>query len=44
MTHRCCKSLPPVVEFDAAGRFDKGRFRLDEGVFRSNAVGLGATG
>jgi hypothetical protein len=24
VTHRCCKSLPPVVEFDAAGRYLRG--------------------
>jgi len=28
----------------AKGRFDKGRFMLDEGLFRSNALGLGANG
>jgi len=24
VTHRCCQSLPPVVEFDAAGRYLRG--------------------
>src|SRR5262245_45603846 len=24
VTHRCCKSLPPVVEFDAAGKVLRG--------------------
>jgi NHL repeat len=24
VTHRCCKSLPPVLEFDAAGRYLRG--------------------
>jgi uncharacterized protein involved in outer membrane biogenesis len=34
----------PFRRLSAAGRFDKGRFLLDEGLFRSNAVGLGASG
>src|SRR4051812_34859946 len=25
VTHRCCKSAPPVVEFDAAGKYAPGR-------------------
>ena len=34
----------PFRRLSAAGRFDKGRFLLDQGVFHSNAVGLGASG
>jgi uncharacterized protein involved in outer membrane biogenesis len=34
----------PFRQLSAKGRFDKGRFHLDEGVFHSNAIGLGANG
>ncbi|HTM62055.1 MAG TPA: AsmA-like C-terminal domain-containing protein [Burkholderiales bacterium] len=34
----------PFRQLAAKGRFDKGRFLLDEGVFHSNAIGLGANG
>ena len=34
----------PFRQLAAKGRFDKGRFLLDEGLFRSNAIGLGANG
>jgi len=34
----------PFRQLSARGRFDKGRFVLEEGVFHSNAVGLGANG
>jgi hypothetical protein len=34
----------PFRQLRAEGRFDKGRFLLDEGVFHSNAIGLGANG
>ena len=34
----------PFRQLAAKGRFDKGRFYLDEGVFHSNAIGLGANG
>jgi len=34
----------PFRQLSARGRFDKGRFYLDEGVFHSNAIGLGANG
>ncbi|MBV9191801.1 MAG: AsmA-like C-terminal domain-containing protein, partial [Betaproteobacteria bacterium] len=34
----------PFRQLAAKGRFDKGRFVLEEGVFHSNAVGLGANG
>jgi hypothetical protein len=34
----------PFRQLSARGRFDKGRFILDEGVFHSNAIGLGANG
>jgi uncharacterized protein involved in outer membrane biogenesis len=34
----------PFRQLSAKGRFDKGRFFLDEGVFHSNAIGLGANG
>jgi len=34
----------PFRQLAAKGRFDKGRFLLDEGLFRSSAIGLGANG
>jgi hypothetical protein len=34
----------PFRQLAAKGRFDQGRFMLDEGVLRSSAVGLGANG
>jgi hypothetical protein len=34
----------PFRQLSAKGRFDKGRLYIDEGVFHSNAVGLGANG
>jgi uncharacterized protein involved in outer membrane biogenesis len=34
----------PFRQLSARGRFEKGTFVLEEGVFHSNAVGLGATG
>ena len=34
----------PFRQLFAKGRFDNGRFLLDEGVFHSNAIGLGANG
>ncbi len=34
----------PFRQMSAKGRFDNGRFHLDEGVFHSNAIGLGANG
>jgi uncharacterized protein involved in outer membrane biogenesis len=34
----------PFRRLSAAGRFDKGRFLLDQAAFHSNAVGLGANG
>ena len=34
----------PFRQLKATGRFDKGRFMLDEGVFHSNAIGMGANG
>jgi len=34
----------PFRQLSARGRFDKGRFFLEEGVFHSNAIGLGANG
>ena len=34
----------PFRLLSAKGRFDKGRFVLEEGVFHSNAIGLGANG
>lgn len=34
----------PFRQLAAKGRFEKGRFLLDEGVFYSDAVGLGANG
>ena len=34
----------PFRQLSAKGRFEKGRFVIDEGVFHSNAVGLGANG
>ena len=34
----------PFRQLHAAGRFEKGRFELQEGVFHSNAIGFGADG
>jgi hypothetical protein len=34
----------PFRQFSAKGHFEKGRFHIDEGVFHSNAIGLGANG
>jgi AsmA-like C-terminal region len=34
----------PFRQLSAKGHFDKGYFYLDEGVFHSNAIGLGANG
>src|SRR6185295_5464700 len=34
----------PFRQLSARGRFDNGRFVLDEGVFHSNAIGIGANG
>jgi uncharacterized protein involved in outer membrane biogenesis len=34
----------PFRQLSARGHFEKGRFVIDEGVFHSNAVGLGANG
>jgi DNA-binding beta-propeller fold protein YncE len=32
VTHRCCKSLPPVVEFDAQGNYVRGWYPRDANV------------
>ena len=34
----------PFRQLHAAGRFEKGRFVIEEGVFHSNSIGLGANG